>query len=177
MKPVSGSCSKGIKLISTPDNLSKADLLDSNNLSELVPSHWIEYTLDLCYSSTGNLLSCVPRQRLEVRGGIARVLLVKIAYFNILKSTVSISGAQGVLALQIFVDPSRTQFLCLEINPRFGGGYPMSHFAGVDFPGLLIKEHLCGLTPRYEEDWKSNLVLLRHDAMVLANVPNPSVIP
>jgi carbamoyl-phosphate synthase large subunit len=27
----------------------------------------------------------------------------------------------------------------LEMNPRFGGGYPVSHLAGADFPGLIVR--------------------------------------
>lgn len=33
----------------------------------------------------------------------------------------------------------------LEANTRFGGGYPVSHFAGADFPRLLIEVVRCGL--------------------------------
>ena len=29
------------------------------------------------------------------------------------------------------------EFLILELNARFGGGYPFSHLAGVDLPGLI----------------------------------------
>ena len=28
--------------------------------------------------------------------------------------------------------------MLLEINPRFGGGYPCSHLCGADFPAKLI---------------------------------------
>ena len=41
--------------------------------------------------------------------------------------------------------------LGIEINPRFGGGYPMSHAAGADYPGMLIKEYLLGETLNYDE--------------------------
>ena len=29
----------------------------------------------------------------------------------------------------------------IEINPRFGGGYPQSYAAGANFPELLIREY------------------------------------
>ena len=70
MKPVGGSSSQGIKKILSPDHLAPIDTKNPSNMfQELVPDHWIEYTLDLYYSQLGELISCVPRQRLEVRGG------------------------------------------------------------------------------------------------------------
>ena len=49
-----------------------------NLFQEIVDRDWIEYTVDL-YSAEGRLMSCVPRQRLEARGGeIVRVLLVEM---------------------------------------------------------------------------------------------------
>ena len=180
MKPVGGSCSQGIKAIPSAEHLAPIDTRNSNNLfQELVPSRWIEYTLDLCYSKSGDLLGCVPRQRLEVRGGeISKGITRKDKVLQSLKKRIArLKGARGVVTLQIFVDPGREQMLGIEINPRFGGGYPMSHAAGVDYPGMLIREYLLGETLNYEEAWKANLVMLRHDTMVVSDAPMTTAIP
>ena len=55
----------------------------------------------------------------------------------------------------------------IEINPRFGGGYPLSYLAGGNFPKWLIEEHLLHKEVSYFEDWKDNLLMLRYDAEVL----------
>jgi carbamoyl-phosphate synthase large subunit len=48
----------------------------------------------------------------------------------------------------------------LDINPRFGGGYPVSHLAGVDFPGKIVRM-LKGekVTPSLE--WQTGVVMLK----------------
>lgn len=180
MKPVGGSCSQGIKPIPSAEHLAPIDTCNSNNLfQELVPSHWIEYTLDLYYSKSGDLLGCVPRQRLEVRGGeISKGITRKDKVLQSLKNIVArLKGARGVVTLQIFVDPSREKMLGIEINPRFGGGYPMSHTAGVDYPCMLIREYLLGETLDYDEAWEANLVMLRYDTMVVSGAPVATAIP
>jgi carbamoyl-phosphate synthase large subunit len=180
MKPVGGSCSQGIKKIPSAEYLAPIDTRNSNNIfQELVPSHWIEYTLDLYYSKSGDLLGCVPRQRLEVRGGeISKGITRKDKVLQSLKKYLArLKGARGVVTLQIFVDPSRDQVLGIEINPRFGGGYPMSHAAGVDYPGMLIREYLLGECFNYAEAWEANLVMLRHDTMVVSSAPMTTAIP
>ena len=169
MKPVRGSCSKGIKTIPSVDYLAPADTLDPSNLfQELVPDHWVEYTVDLYYSKFGVLLCCVARERLEVRSGeISKGITRKDNVLKALKERVgTINGARGVLALQIFVDQSREKILGIEINPRFGGGYPMSHAAGANYPCMLIKEYLLGESMSYHDEWRSDLVLLRYDNMI-----------
>jgi carbamoyl-phosphate synthase large subunit len=175
MKPVGGSCSQGIKKIHAPEDLAPIDLLSSNNIfQELVPNHWIEYTVDLYYSRSGVLLCCVPRQRLEVRGGeISKGITRKDKVLNSLKDRLDVLyGARGVITLQVFVDPHREQMLGIEINPRFGGGYPMSHAAGVDYPGMLIREYLLGESLIYDESWNADMLMLRHDAMVVSKLPS-----
>ncbi|WP_255477300.1 ATP-grasp domain-containing protein [Synechococcus sp. BIOS-U3-1] len=177
MKPVGGSCSQGIKTILSADHLAPVDTSDSNNLfQELVPNHWIEYTVDLCYSKSGDLLGCVPRQRLEVRGGeISKGATRKDNVLRTLKKRLgTLKGARGVITLQIFVDPSRDKMLGIEINPRFGGGYPMSHAAGADYPSLLIREYLLAESIGYEEAWEANLILLRYDTMEFYSSPMPT---
>ena len=42
----------------------------------------------------------------------------------------------GNLDCDVFV--SESGIYVLEMNPRFGGGYPFSHFAGADLPSTLL---------------------------------------
>jgi len=178
VKPLNGSCSQGIKSIPSADYLAPADIADQNNLfQELVPGSWIEYTADLLYSNHGDLLSCVPRQRLEVRGGeISKGITRKDNVFEYLKSRLArIEGARGVVTVQVFANPSREKFLGIEINPRFGGGYPMSYASGADYPAMLIKEYLLGESLEYDESWQKDVLMLRHDAMVFSEASNTSL--
>lgn len=180
MKPVGGSCSQGIKAIPSADHLAPVDTRNPDNLfQELVPSHWLEYTVDLYYSRSGNLLKCIPRQRIEVRGGeISKGVTRKDKVLQTLKNYIAtINGARGVLTLQVFVDPGREQMLGIEINPRFGGGYPMSHAAGANYPSMLIMEYLFDKSLSYDEVWENNLLSLRHDTMVASNDFEFSEIP
>jgi carbamoyl-phosphate synthase large subunit len=180
MKPVGGSCSLGVKAIPSADHLAPVETRNPDNLfQELVPGNWIEYTVDLYYSKSGDLLGCVPRQRLEVRGGeISKGITRKDEVLQSLKNCLPrLMGARGVVTLQIFVDPSREQMLGIEINPRFGGGYPMSHAAGANYPVMLIREYLLGESLDYVEDWEADLVMLRHDTMVVPAAPVTTAIP
>ena len=54
----------------------------------------------------------------------------------------------------------------IEINARFGGGYPMSHAAGATFAEWLVNEHLLGETLHYRDDWQDGLTFLRYDEQV-----------
>lgn len=180
MKPVGGSCSQGVKAIPSADHLAPVDTRNPDNLfQELVPGNWMEYTVDLYYSKSGDLLGCVPRQRLEVRGGeISKGITRKGKFLQSLKNYFAhLKGARGVVTLQIFVDPRREQLLGIEINPRFGGGYPMSHAAGAYYPAMLIREYLFGESLDFTEAWGANLVMLRHDTMVVSSSPVATAIP
>ena len=180
MKPVGGSCSQGIKALPSPEYLAPVDISNPANLfQELVPGHWIEYTIDLYYSKSSDLLGCVPRQRLEVRGGeISKGITRKDKILQFIKTSLArLEGARGVVTMQIFADPSREQILGIEFNPRFGGGYPMSHAAGAEYPAMLIKEYLLGESLSFSEEWKSNLVMLRFDTMVVSSTAIVTSIP
>jgi carbamoyl-phosphate synthase large subunit len=180
MKPIGGSCSQGIKIIETPEQLASSDISNPGNLfQELIPKAWIEYSADLYYSKLGNLLACVPRQRLETRGGErSKGITRKDNVYQFIKDQLAIlDGARGVVTLQLFTDPNREKFLGVEINPRFGGGYPMSHAAGAEYPAMLIKEYLLCESLEYNESWEKDLLMLRHDTMVFSRQSNASSIP
>ena len=169
MKPIGGSCSQGVKAIYSSADLCQNDISSSENIfQQLIPGDWIEYTVDLYYSFSSNLIGCVPRQRIEARGGeISKGIVRKDGVFSFVRHHFSfLEGARGPITLQLFTDSSRENFLAIEINPRFGGGYPMSHAAGVDYPGILIRELLFGENPVFIQSYKPDVLMLRHDAMI-----------
>ncbi|SKO11952.1 carbamoyl phosphate synthase-like protein [Mycobacteroides abscessus subsp. massiliense] len=55
----------------------------------------------------------------------------------------------------------------MEINPRFGGGFPLTYAAGGNYPGWLIQEYIGGQDIPFSDDWENNLIMLRYDAKVL----------
>ena len=57
----------------------------------------------------------------------------------------------------------------IEINPRFGGGYPLSYLAGGNFPKWIIQEYIYNEKLDYYHDWEDNLLMLRYDDEVLVH--------
>jgi carbamoyl-phosphate synthase large subunit len=58
----------------------------------------------------------------------------------------------------------------LEINARFGGGFPLSAQAGANYPRWIL-EDLCGLeTTARPHAWKAGLTMLRYDAEVFVEI-------
>jgi carbamoyl-phosphate synthase large subunit len=61
------------------------------------------------------------------------------------------------------------KFAALEINPRFGGGFPLSYSAGANYPGWLIDEYILGKEVPFFDAWEDRLLMLRYDAKVLVH--------
>ena len=53
-----------------------------------------------------------------------------------------IPGAFGCVTVQVFGNPQTGEIKGLEINPRFGGGYPLTSAAGCSYAELIIREYL-----------------------------------
>ena len=127
-----------------------------------------EYTCDV-YVDFGMKVHCVvPRKRIEVRAG-------EVSKGQVVKNTQIMSKAAalveklgagpGVITLQLFLtDDGRIKFI--EINPRFGGGAPLSIKAGADFPKWIFQE-LTSKKPNIRHDsFKDGLIMLRYDSEV-----------
>jgi carbamoyl-phosphate synthase large subunit len=73
-------------------------------------------------------------------------------------------GAYGPLTVQAFIDQSGAATI-IELNARFGGGFPLSYRAGADYPRWMIEEAL-GLPSTASTTWQEGLVMLRYDDAV-----------
>ena len=167
IKPISGSNSKDLHLIQKPEELTKS-LINNEKymyLEYLSPSLFDEYTLDIYYNKQSELCCVVPRLRIETRAGeISKGLTQKNHLMDFVKQNLaSIKGVQGCITLQLFSNKKTQEVYGIEINPRFGGGYPISYHAGANYPELLIKEYLLGTNTKYFESWESNILSLRFD--------------
>ena len=65
-----------------------------------------------------------------------------------------------------------------EINPRFGGGAPLSIAAGANLPLYLIQDVL-GLPAddRPVDDFLDNMLMLRYDEAYFVRVDDPKSLP
>ncbi|WP_439841694.1 ATP-grasp domain-containing protein [Aeromonas taiwanensis] len=169
-KPYDGSCSVGAFVVRSQSELTEGILTDDKNMfMELIPKTFSEYTVDGYYTHDGNLICLVPRKRLEVRGGEVSKGITKknFVYDYLLPKLTHVPGARGCITFQFFVNEKSQEIKGLEVNPRFGGGYPLAYESGAHYPQWLINEYLLGSTPAFFDGWESGLMMLRYDAKVL----------
>jgi len=171
-KPYDGSCSIGIYTIHN-DKMLTHDMLnnDKNMFMELIGKEYDEYTIDAFYNRNGKLCCLVPRERIEVRGGeISKGVTRKNYVYEYLRPRLSnLEGACGCVTVQVFANPESKNIKALEINPRFGGGFPLAHAAGANYPDWLIREYFLNEEISFYDDWEDNLLMLRYDAKVIVH--------
>ena len=171
-KPYDGSRSVGAAKLSQATDLSDGMRDDSKLMfMEFIDQTFEEYTVDAYYDLKGILKCLVPRQRLEVRDGeINKGVTRKHHVYEYLMGKLgNIKGARGCLTVQLFAHPHEKRYAALEINPRFGGGFPLSFAAGANYPGWLIDEYLLDKDVPFFDGWAQDLLMLRYDAQVLVH--------
>ena len=160
-KPRGGSSSTG---------LIHAERLTPELLAGLSPDYMVqehvggyEVTVDFAIAESGALLGVSMRRRLEVRGGeVAKAVTIDHPQLlsTIERFATELAGAFGVLNVQVFVDDTAGRIRFIELNARFGGGYPLSWAAGATFPALLADRSSA------RRDARPGLVMLRYDDAV-----------
>ncbi|RUO37326.1 carbamoyl phosphate synthase large subunit [Aliidiomarina shirensis] len=106
-----------------------------------------EFGLDIFNDLAGNHLQTIAKQKEAMRSGETDMAtIVDDARLEQLGSTLA-SHFKHVGNMDVDVlENSKGELFVLEMNARFGGGYPFSHLAGADFPAALIAMAL-GKTP------------------------------
>ena len=171
-KPYDGSLSTNLHYIKNAEELTQ-EILDDPKLlfMEYIDKEtYKEYTIDMYYGKDNRVKCIVPRERIKIRAGeINKGLTVKHPLMEYIKERLDkIEGCIGCICIQVFFNPETEDVVGIEINPRFGGGYPQSYVAGGNYPEMLIKEYFLGEEISYIDDWKDNLLMLRFDDAVYA---------
>ena len=174
LKPLNGSNSKGIYKAENIKEVKPSDLESDNMmiLENIDNAIYDEYTIDLYFDKKSSLKCAVPRIRLKVVGGESNQgITKKNEVLDFVKDRFNfIDGAIGCLTLQVFsnkYDP--TEIIGIEINPRFGGGYPFSFNAGANFPEFIIREYILNEQIEYFDQWKNNCLNIRYENEIVIN--------
>ena len=167
MKPRAGSSADDIHRIDTLRQLS----FYHKEVTGVIVQEYVEgqeYTLDIFCDFAGQPRCAVPRKRIEVRAGeVVKSMTEKDpALIEVgMKTCRVLSGCIGPVTLQCFRSEVG-RIAVIEINPRLGGGVPLSIEAGADIPGWTIQCAL-GQTPKIDPmAFQDQLVMLRYDEAV-----------
>ena len=110
-----------------------------------------EYTVDVFCDLEGNPIHITPRIRLAVRAG--EVLKTKIAQDDIIieevKKLLSDYRPCGAITIQLIRENKTGKNYYIEINPRFGGGAPLTMKAGAN-SAIAVLRLLNGEKLEYE---------------------------
>jgi len=114
-------------------------------------------------TDNGDILSVVPRLRIEVRAGEVSKSITKNnkELINLTMALVKKLGITGPATIQGIRESQSGKFYFIEVNPRFGGGVPLTIEAGIPYADFIKP------TYSYEKgklmSFKSELMMLRYD--------------
>jgi len=121
-----------------------------------------EFTVDVFLDFESNIITIVPRLRIATRSGeIAKGKIIKDQdIINDVTKLMKVLKPIGHITVQLMKTKKGIEYI--EINPRFGGGAPMSIQCGADSCEYLLKL-LMGEKIGYHEDYQDNVTFLRFD--------------
>lgn len=132
-----------------------------------------EYTIDIFADFEGNPIYITPRERLQVRAG--EVLKTQICMNKIMieesKKLIDAFKPCGPMTVQLIQDKNTGINYYIEINPRYGGGAPLSMKSGARSAEVLLML-LCGEYVEYQETSCNGAVYSRFDQSVCISEGN-----
>ena len=150
IKPKDGSSSIDAFKVNNSDELK----VYAEHIKDYVIQPFIsgeEYTVDIFCNFDGDPVYITPRKRLSVRAG--EVLKTEICQDKIIieetKNLIRRFKPCGPITVQLIRDNTGDDYY-IEINPRFGGGAPLSMKAGANSAEAILKI-LSGERPGYTE--------------------------
>lgn len=165
IKPQDGSSSINAFKVRTKEELDFfIRYIDKPMIQEFMEG--TEYSVDVFCDFDSRPITIVPRIRLAVRGGeIAKGQIVKDRdIIRDVKRLIGVLKPIGQVTVQCMKTTKGIQYI--EINPRFGGGAPMSIDAGADSCKNLYRL-LLGQRLDYTEAYRDKVYFMRFDQSIM----------
>lgn len=139
IKPKDGSSSINAFRVNNEKELEVyAGQVDDYIVQPYVSGH--EYTIDVFCDWDGEPISIVPRERLQIRAGevLKTQIFMDKTMIEETKALCSAFKPCGPITVQLIRDSEGVDWY-IEINPRFGGGAPLSMKAGARSAETVLK--------------------------------------
>jgi len=161
LKPRGGSASQGLEVVASVEDI-RDRYEEPVILQEYVNGP--EYTVNVFVDNAGTMRCAVPHERLRIRAGeVEKGVTRHRADLDELAGRIveAMPGLRGVFCFQVMVDPDRGPQV-IEINARFGGGYPLADRAGAKYCRWLLEE-ISDLPSTATSDWSPGIMMIRYD--------------
>jgi len=167
LKPWDGYASRGNAVVKNRQELVfYTKKIPNCIVQEFIPGS--EFTCDVFVDFDLDVRCVVPRNRIETRSGeVSKGRIIK--NLKIMRQTAALvkklGAGPGIITVQLILTKNgKIKFI--EINPRFGGGAPLSIKAGANFPKWILQQ-IIREKPKIKFDgFENNLVMLRYDSEV-----------
>ena len=176
VKPRDGSASRDIYSVPTGELESYLPRVPNAIIQEELSGH--EITIDALLDLSGKPLHYVPRRRIRTLAGESiqgitlpdddlRDWLIQVLH------VISDLGARGAVTLQAFL--SERGPVLTEVNPRFGGGFPLAYAAGGKYPDWLMAMLQGETLPERFGEYQVGLYMTRYNTEYFTAEPLWSV--
>lgn len=164
LKPNAGSASRSISMVR-----SMADLPETTAEPMILQQYLDgpEHTVNAFIDDGGTLQSVISHRRLRIRAGeVEKGVTERHPAHRAMAEGIlrALPDLRGAFCFQV-MDDRLTGARVIEINARFGGGYPLVDHAGATFAQWLLEE-VAGLPRTVHDDWREGVLMLRYDAAV-----------
>lgn len=161
-----GSASKNIKKVNTFSQL-KSEFLSRK--SPIIQNYinGEEYGIECFFNNKNEPVSIYCKKKLGMRAGETDKAIS--VYEEDLLNYIEVVGlklkAYGPIDFDIIKNESK--YYIIDINPRFGGGYPMAHAQGANFTGKIV-DMLNGkeLKLSYDE-YKEGIIMMKDIKVII----------
>lgn len=172
VKPRTGSASKGIRVIEDAEEWDKLVNKDNYVIQQFIADRE-EYTVDCYVTTSGKIISIVPRLRILTAGGeVMNSETRRDKDLIAISEKVLMSGDfKGPVTIQFLRDKKTGENYIMEINPRLGGGVITSIGAGADITEFILCDYL-GEELQPCNDWKDKTLMTRYFKEVIFYADN-----
>ena len=154
--------------------IKRSILRDIGNLEETIiiqeKIEGDEYGMDILNDLNGNYYGSFAKKKLSMRSGETdkAISVIEERFSNLGKRVGSLTGHLGTMDCDFFVTPTNEIYF-LEMNPRFGGGYPFSHEAGANIAEMYILWAKGQKEVTHLNTYKAGMIFSKYDKIIQVN--------